>query len=174
MYSYEDRVRAVRLYVRLGKRIAATIRQLGCPTKNTLKSWHREYEQRLDLPTGYVRLPGYSQAQNQMAVEHYLEHGRCVSATIKNLGYPGWGSLPAWVQEPHPEARPPRCWQIPRADARTETGRGHRVVHATRKRAGGCSTAWREQADVVQLEESATQPRGTRIHETPARIPAMP
>ena len=29
MYSYEDRVRAVKLYIKLGKRPAATIRQLG-------------------------------------------------------------------------------------------------------------------------------------------------
>lgn len=88
MYSYEDRVRAVRLYIKLGKRVAATIRQLGYPTKNSLKSWHQEHEQRLDLHTGYARAPKYSQAQKELAVEHYLEHGRCVSATIKALGYP--------------------------------------------------------------------------------------
>lgn len=29
MYSYEDRVRAVELYLKLGKRVKATIRQLG-------------------------------------------------------------------------------------------------------------------------------------------------
>jgi len=29
MYSYEDRLRAVQLYLKLGKRIKATIRQLG-------------------------------------------------------------------------------------------------------------------------------------------------
>jgi hypothetical protein len=29
MYSYEDRIRAVKLYIKLGKRTAATIRQLG-------------------------------------------------------------------------------------------------------------------------------------------------
>lgn len=29
MYSYEDRIRAVELYIRLGKRVRATIRQLG-------------------------------------------------------------------------------------------------------------------------------------------------
>src|SRR5690349_18555675 len=105
MYSYEDRLRAVQLYIKLGKRAAPTIRQLGYPTKNALKSWHREYEQRLDLPTGYVRPPKYSQAQKKLAVEHYLEHGRCFSATIKALGYPGRDALPAWVQELHPEAR---------------------------------------------------------------------
>lgn len=29
MYSYEDRFRAVSLYIKLGKRTGATIRQLG-------------------------------------------------------------------------------------------------------------------------------------------------
>jgi transposase-like protein len=33
MYSYEDRMRAVQLYLTSGKRIRATIRQLGYPTK---------------------------------------------------------------------------------------------------------------------------------------------
>jgi transposase-like protein len=71
MFSYEDRLRAVRLYIKLGKRTALTIRQLGYPTKNALKSWYREYEQRLDLRGGYVRRPRYSQAQKERAVQHY-------------------------------------------------------------------------------------------------------
>jgi len=29
MYSYDDRLRAVQLYIKLGKRIGVTIRQLG-------------------------------------------------------------------------------------------------------------------------------------------------
>lgn len=32
MYSYEDRIRAVQLYIQLGKRIGVTIRQLGYST----------------------------------------------------------------------------------------------------------------------------------------------
>jgi len=103
MYSYEDRLRAVRLYIRLGKQVGLTIRQLGYPTKNALKHWHREYEQRLDLSAGYVRRPKYSQTQKELAVNHYLEHGRCLAATIKALGYPSRTLLPAWVQELHPE-----------------------------------------------------------------------
>ena len=87
MYSYEDRLRAVRLYIKPGKRVGLTIRQLGYPTENALKTWHREYEQRHELPAGYVRLPRYSQAQKEWAVEHYLELGRCITATIKSLGY---------------------------------------------------------------------------------------
>ena len=36
MYSYEDRIRAVHLYISLGKRGAATVRQLGYPTTKAL------------------------------------------------------------------------------------------------------------------------------------------
>jgi transposase InsO family protein/transposase-like protein len=105
MYSYEDRLRAVQLYIKLGKRIGLTIRQLGYPTENALKTWHREYEQRHDLPAGYVRLPRYSPAQKERAVEHYLEHGRCIAATIKSLGYPSRSLLSEWLQELHPQER---------------------------------------------------------------------
>ena len=87
MYSYEDRIRAVKLYIKLGKRLRPTIRQLGYPTKNALKGWYQEYEQRLDLPVGYAgRRPKYSQAQKAAAVEHYLTHDRCIAATMRATG----------------------------------------------------------------------------------------
>jgi putative transposase len=88
MYSYEDRIRAVRLYIKLGKRTGATLRQLGYPTKNALKSWHREYEQGGDLSLGFVRSRSkYSAEQQKVAVEHYLNHDRCLAGTRKALGY---------------------------------------------------------------------------------------
>ena len=105
MYLYEDRLRAVRLYIKLGKQIGLTIRQLGYPTKNALKTWHCEYEQRLDLPGGYMRQPRYSHADKERAVGHYLEHGRCIAATIRSLGYPSRSLLSAWLQELHPQER---------------------------------------------------------------------
>lgn len=55
MYSYEERIRAVKLYIKLGKRTGPTIRQLGYPSKNSLKGWHREYERDRDLQVVYVR-----------------------------------------------------------------------------------------------------------------------
>jgi hypothetical protein len=84
MYSYEDRIRAVELYIKMGKRVRPTIRQLGYPTKNALKSWHEEYERRLDLSSGYVRSkPKYSQIQKEHAVKHYAAHGRCIASTVR-------------------------------------------------------------------------------------------
>lgn len=118
MYSYEDRIRAVELYIRLGKRIKATIRQLGYPTKNALKGWYREFEHRLDLRVGYVgRSPKYSQVQKAAAIEHYVSHDRCIAATMRALGYPGRGTLTAWVREAFPDAR------------RTLVGRSGRLVY---------------------------------------------
>ena len=107
MYSYEDRLRAVQLYIKLGKRLALTIRQLGYPTKNALKTWYGEYEQRLELPAGYVRPPRYSQAHKERAVEHHRDHGHCIASTIKALGYPSRSLLSAWIHELNPQARVP-------------------------------------------------------------------
>ncbi|WP_152530726.1 IS3 family transposase [Paraburkholderia dilworthii] len=138
MYSYEDRLRAVRLYLELGKRIKATIRRLGYPTKNALKAWHREYEECHDLRIGYVRAtPRYSDEQKQAAVDHYLSHDRCAAATLRALGYPSRGTLAAWIEE--------RCPKL-----------GKRVVG----RVAGSVPASREarQAAVIELctrEESA-------------------
>lgn len=106
MFSYEDRIRAVRLYLKLGKRLSATIRQLGYPTKNSLKAWHREYEQCHDLRAGYVRSrPRYSPEQKKVAVDHYLSHDRCTAATLRALGYPSRETLAAWIEEQCPEIR---------------------------------------------------------------------
>jgi len=103
MYSYEDRLRAVQVYIKLGKRVSLTIRQLGYPTKNALKTWYREYERSHDLLAGYSRNAKFSEGDKQRAVEHYLEYGRCIAATVKALGYPCRSLLRAWLQELHPQ-----------------------------------------------------------------------
>ena len=106
MYSYEDRIRAVELYIKLGKRVGPTIRQLGYPTKNALKGWHREFEHRLDLPMGYARRePKYSLEQKQVAVKQYIAHDQCIAATIRALGYPSRGTLTDWIREAFPQSR---------------------------------------------------------------------
>ena len=106
MYSYADRLRAVELYIRLGKRLKATIRQLGYPTKNALRGWYREYVENRDLRAQAVaRAPKFSEVQKQAALEHYRTHDRCISSTMRALGYPGRGTLTGWVREAFPEAR---------------------------------------------------------------------
>src|SRR5450830_174128 len=106
MYSYEDRVRAVQLYIKLNKRAGLTIRQLGYPTKYTLKVWYLAYEQRRDLPRAYTRAPKYTPMQRQLAVDYYLSHGRSVASTIEVLGYPSKALRGSWIQQAHPELCP--------------------------------------------------------------------
>lgn len=88
MYSYEDRIRAVRLYFKLRRRMAATLRQLGYSTKNSLAAWCAEFEQNQDLRRSYeLKKWRYDDEQKYRAVTHYLEHGRCLAYTVRPLGY---------------------------------------------------------------------------------------
>jgi len=104
MYAYEGRIRAVKLYEKLGKRSGATSGQLGYPTKNALKSWHREFEQDHELPVGYVRSkPKYSAEPKKVAIEHFLNHDRCMAETLEALGYRGRRTRSVRVAERYPE-----------------------------------------------------------------------
>lgn len=106
MYSYDDRMRAVQLYIRLGKRLAPTLRQLGYPTKNSLLAWFAEFEEKQDIRKGYQRTKHlYSEADQQRAVDHYLQNGHCLASTIRLLGYPTRATLRGWVFERRPDLR---------------------------------------------------------------------
>lgn len=121
MYSYADRIRAVALYIKLGLRVRATIRQLGYPTKNALKGWYQHYLKHQDLPASQApRAPKYSLQQRQVAIAHYLAHDRCIAATMRALGYPGRGTLTAWVRQDCPDtckSRVGRSWPATKPDA---------------------------------------------------------
>ena len=79
---------------------------MGYPTKNSLKSWYREYERSRDLRAAYARASQkYSVQQIQTAVQHYLDHDRCIASTIRELGYPCRDVLTVWIDELHPDSR---------------------------------------------------------------------
>lgn len=60
MYSYEQKMTAVNLYIKYGKRAAASIRDLGYPNRHMLIQWYREYEQNGDLRKVIARKPKFS------------------------------------------------------------------------------------------------------------------
>jgi transposase-like protein len=43
MYSFEERKRAIDLYIKFNKSSAATIHRLGYPNRKTLKAWYSDY-----------------------------------------------------------------------------------------------------------------------------------
>ena len=105
MYSYEARMRAVKLYIKYAQRPAATIRELGYPSRGMLRSWYREFAESGDLHQGLRRRPRYSNEEKQRAVEYYWVHDRSVSRTVSVLGYPHRETLRRWIDELMPGVR---------------------------------------------------------------------
>ena len=105
MYSYEDRIKAVRLFEQYGKRAAAVIRELGYPNRHMLAKWYQEYVSNGDLKKSVSREPKYSAEQRATAVEFYLAHGKNMNLTIHFLGYPGRATLSQWLSEDCPEEK---------------------------------------------------------------------
>jgi hypothetical protein len=71
LYSYEARMRAVRLYIRYDRATAATVRELEYPSARMLQAWYREFIESGDLHQDYCRGLKYSNEQSRLAVEHY-------------------------------------------------------------------------------------------------------
>ena len=105
MYSHEERLKAVKLYIKYGHSAAATVRELGYPGKKTLSLWYKEYQETGGLHESFIKHPNYSDEQIARAVNYYLEHGRCVSRTCRALGYPSRHTLRGWIDEHAPGHR---------------------------------------------------------------------
>ena len=105
MYTYEDRMRAIALYIQYDRSSATTIRELGYPSRKGLYRWYQEFEQSGELHSEYRKVPKYSAKQKQLAVEYYLEHGRNIPGTVRALGYPSRALLGIWIDELRPGSR---------------------------------------------------------------------
>lgn len=106
------------------------------------------------------RKPRYSQAQKVAAVEHYLNHGRCIAATMRELGYPGRGTLTAWVREALPEIGKAVVGSVGRRRYPEMLKQAGVMELCTRQESAQAVAEKnrRVQADVVQLEKPATRP----------------
>ncbi|WP_416139569.1 IS3 family transposase [Halomonas sp. HK25] len=102
MYTYEQRIKAVKLYIKYGRSAAATVRELGYPSTKNLRRWHAIYIRTGGLPERSATKTKYSAPQKQAAVQHYLTHGRCLARTRKTLGYPAAYTLRKWLLEVEP------------------------------------------------------------------------
>ena len=106
VYSYEDRMKAVEVYIRCGFSPKAVFHALGCPSKNSVKTWYREYIEELDgddRHDRYRRKEKYAPEQKRAAVEYYLKHGQNRARTVRELGYPGSDMLAKWIGEIAPD-----------------------------------------------------------------------
>lgn len=98
MYSYDQRKAAVELYLKY-ESYTATIIELGYPSGMMLRRWINEFEKTKDLHKIQIRKKKYNEVQKKQAISHFLNHGRCVSKTIRALGYPSRQCLIDWLME---------------------------------------------------------------------------
>ena len=105
MYSYDDRIKAVKLYIQYGESAARVVRELGYPSRKNLRRWYGTYAETGDMPARYRKTERYSHEQKHMAVEHYFFHGCCLTRTTQTLGYPSTETLRSWIDQLHPELR---------------------------------------------------------------------
>ena len=105
MYSYGDRLKAVKLYIKYTLSIADTIRELGYPSRNMLRQWYQEYIETGELHKLHGKKPKYSSEDKKRAISYYMEHGRNMARTIKAIGYPHWETMREWVRELAPNER---------------------------------------------------------------------
>ena len=49
MYSYEERIRAIKFYINCGYNAAYTVRKLGYPDVTQISRWYKEYINNNDL-----------------------------------------------------------------------------------------------------------------------------
>ncbi len=104
MYTLEERMKAVQLYLKWGRDSAAVRRELGYPCRKALRLWVKEYETTGSLHNGYrTRKPRYSEEQKQAANKYYLEHGRNLQRSIRALGYPNKAPFRQWLDEALPD-----------------------------------------------------------------------
>lgn len=89
MYSAEQRKIAIETFVKFDHSYADTIAELGYPTRACLRNWWNEYRDTGEVPISkFTTNPRYTAEMRRRAVEHYLEHGKSLTRTMRALGYP--------------------------------------------------------------------------------------
>ncbi|MDD4700332.1 MAG: transposase, partial [Oscillospiraceae bacterium] len=105
MYSYKDRLKAVKLYIQYDFSVSDTIHKLGYPSRNMLRQWYREYSETGNLHQQHGKKLKYSSEDKKRVVDYYKEHGRNMARAIRAMGYPHRDTMREWIRELVPEQR---------------------------------------------------------------------
>lgn len=98
MFTYKQKKKAIDLYIKNGKKMTLTLKQLGYPSKGTLTAWYKEYENSNTITKKYKRDGIYTKQQVETAINHFNENGKSVTKTIVALGYPCSYTLRKWLK----------------------------------------------------------------------------
>lgn len=84
MYTYEQRMAAINLYIKYGYRIVPVIRELGYPNRHMLVKWYKEYWETGDLHKDCIRHKKHSEEEKTAslaillgALQKYYSNDKC-------------------------------------------------------------------------------------------------
>ena len=109
MYSFSDRIRAVKFYINCGFNAAYTVRKFGYLDATSLKHWYKEYLETDTLHEQKVKYSKYTDLEKRVAVDYYFEHHQNALKTVQELGYPSRPLLMNWVKELNQNHAEERC-----------------------------------------------------------------
>jgi putative transposase len=81
------------------------VQELGYPSYKMLIRWYKEFKETGALHEKFTRSSTYTSDQMKAAVNYYLEHGRCISRTVRAIGYPTRETLAGWIDKLVPGER---------------------------------------------------------------------
>lgn len=86
MFTEEEKIRAIELYFKYGKKLAPVVRELGYPSKRNLRRWIRSWEAGGGAKESIRHKPRYTDEQKQVAVEGVrLENESMVTPVFATL-----------------------------------------------------------------------------------------
>ena len=103
MYTLEERMKAVELYIQSGFSEGAVIRTLGYPSHTALRYWYKEYLLTGELHEASAPKPHHTEAQKAAAVAYYAANQTSLVQACRALGYPTRYVLRRWILESRPE-----------------------------------------------------------------------
>lgn len=100
MFSYEERLNIITLYIANKYNAKKTANQLGNVSESSIRSWYKEFEKQGDLNhTGKTSaIYQYTLKERAFAVEQYFRFGS-YKKTVEHLGYPSPTTLVTWVTQ---------------------------------------------------------------------------
>ena len=72
MFTEEQKIRAIELYFKYGKKLAPVVRELGYPSKKNLRRWSRSWETGGGEKESIRHQPRYSDVQNKLPLNIIL------------------------------------------------------------------------------------------------------
>ena len=101
-YTDEQKLAAIKAYLRNNKNALKTVKELGYPTTNSLISWYRQYKpEPITKPQRQLRR--YSDEEKKKATDLYFKNGCNIKKTVRELGYGSQTALLQWLRQAYPD-----------------------------------------------------------------------